>query len=61
MIDEMLSQKDLAKICKVSRGTVYLWVKEKTDFPQPFKVGRKLLWKKAEIEEYMESTRKPRE
>jgi predicted DNA-binding transcriptional regulator AlpA len=58
MIDEMLSQKDLSKIFQVSRGTIYLWIKEKPDFPKSIKIGRKLLWKKSEIAEYMEKNRK---
>jgi predicted DNA-binding transcriptional regulator AlpA len=56
--EENFDMKDLAKFIKVNRCTINRWKKNNPDFPRPFRVGRKLLWKKSEIEEYMESTRK---
>ncbi|MDR2724179.1 MAG: helix-turn-helix domain-containing protein [Holosporaceae bacterium] len=56
-MEDILSQIDLTNIFKVTRGTIYLWVKTKSDFPKPFKAGRRLLWKRSEIESYLESSR----
>jgi predicted DNA-binding transcriptional regulator AlpA len=61
IMDEFLTVKDLVDMLKVSRFTISVWKKEKKEFPKPFNVGRKLLWKKSEIEAYMESTRKEKE
>jgi len=57
-VDETLTRDDLIKIFKVTRGTLYLWEKEKSDFPRPFKIGRRLLWKKSDIERYIENMKR---
>ncbi|MDR0580922.1 MAG: helix-turn-helix domain-containing protein [Holosporaceae bacterium] len=57
--NEYLKYKELMVLFGVTRSTIWMWVNnEAMDFPQPFKVGRKLLWKRSEIEAYLESTRK---
>ena len=56
-IERMLEIKDLIKIFNVSRVTIHVWLKN-TDFPRPSKIGHKNYWKKSDIENYIESTRK---
>jgi predicted DNA-binding transcriptional regulator AlpA len=58
---KLLNAKDVTEFLMISRTTLQTWRKEKKDFPQPFQAGRRLLWKRSEIESYIESTRKPRE
>jgi predicted DNA-binding transcriptional regulator AlpA len=57
-MEEHLKVQDLTEIFKVTRFTISTWMKEKPNFPKPFRAGRKLLWKRSEIEAYLESTRK---
>jgi predicted DNA-binding transcriptional regulator AlpA len=56
-LEEMLSSKDIQKFCGVTRECIQRWIKN-TDFPKPYKVVGKNLWKKSEIEEYVESKRR---
>jgi excisionase family DNA binding protein len=61
MIDlskETLNMKELTEYLKIDRMTVTRWVRSNPKFPKPSKAGRKNLWKKSEIDEYLESTRK---
>jgi len=51
--EETVDVKDIMKLCKVTRRTVYKWIEDELNFPQPFKIGLKLFWKKAEIESYI--------
>ena len=55
--EETVDVKDLMKLCKVTRRTVYKWIESEPKFPKPYKVGLKLFWKKSEIELYLESTK----
>lgn len=56
--DINLNMKEMTKFLKVDRRTITRWIKDNPGFPKPMKIGRKLLWKRSEIEEYIESTRK---
>jgi predicted DNA-binding transcriptional regulator AlpA len=56
-LEEMLSSKDIQKSLGVTRECLQRWIKN-TDFPKPYKVVGKNLWKKSEIEAYIDSTRK---
>ena len=53
-----LTTEEVMKIFFIGNSTVRFWIKTKPDFPKPFKFGRRLLWKRSEIEEYIESQRK---
>ena len=55
---ETLNMKELTEYLKVDRATINRWVKSNSNFPKPSKAGRKNLWKRSEIEAYLESTRK---
>ncbi len=57
-IENTLEMDDIVKYLKVDRLTITRWVKTKSDFPRPFKIGRKNLWKKSEIDAYLETKRK---
>jgi predicted DNA-binding transcriptional regulator AlpA len=57
-LEEMLSMKDLVKAFGVTRQAIHRWIKERPNFPRPSKIVGKLLWKKSEIDAYIESTRK---
>jgi predicted DNA-binding transcriptional regulator AlpA len=59
--EEFLTTEDIMKKFHICRDTVQDWIKNKDTFPKPVKFGRRNLWKKSEIEEYTESTLKPRE
>jgi predicted DNA-binding transcriptional regulator AlpA len=56
--EENFNMKELVEFLKVDRRTITRWIKEEPNFPKPFKIGRKLLWKRSEIEEYIEKCRK---
>ena len=56
MLEAMIQMNELLKLFKVSRGTVYEWMRG--DFPKPIKIGHKNFWKRSEIEEYIERTKK---
>jgi len=61
MIDfskETLNMKELTEYLKVDRMTITRWVKTSLNFPKPSKIGRKNLWRKSEIDEYLEQTKK---
>ena len=40
---ELLRMKDLTELLKISRGTIYKWIKN-NEFPQPIKIGRGIAW-----------------
>lgn len=42
----------------ITKRTLTEWIKNKMEFPKPFKIGRKLLWKKSDIDEYIEKKSK---
>ena len=46
--------KDLREVLNVGRDSVYKIVK-KEDFPKPVLFGNKKLWKRAEVEKWIES------
>jgi len=56
-MSEYVSYEEVMKILGIGRSTLWLWLKNKNDFPKPFKAGRKLRWKLSEIEAYLEKTR----
>ena len=49
--------KELTEYLKVDRMTVTRWVKSNQNFPKPSKAGRKNLWKRFEIDEFLEKTK----
>ncbi len=55
MIETLLTMKELSELLKVDRMTITRWVRVKPDFPKPIKIERKNLWKRSEIEAYIES------
>jgi len=56
--EKPLTMTEVAEHLRCNRKTVERWLKEKPGFPKPFKIGRRLLWKRSEVGEYLESTRK---
>jgi predicted DNA-binding transcriptional regulator AlpA len=44
---------DVAKIYNVSVPTIWRWVKEDPNFPQPVKIFGSTRWLNTEVEEYM--------
>ena len=56
-MDDLLTPEDLMKFFKVSRKTVDNWVRDGA-LPKPIKMGRRIFWKRSEIEAYIESQRK---
>jgi excisionase family DNA binding protein len=58
MEEAFLTTEEIMKLFRICRDTVQDWIKNKADFPSPIKIGRRNLWKRSEIEAYIESTRK---
>ena len=56
MLEPMIQMNELLKLFKVSRGTIYEWIRG--DFPKPIKIGHKNFWKRSEIEEYLAKMKK---
>ena len=56
-LDDMLSMKDIMQLFGVTRQAIHRWIKL-PDFPKPSKIVGKLLWKRSDIEAYIESQRK---
>ncbi len=54
---EMISMSELKALFGVTRQAIHRWIKT-PQFPKPYKVMGKLLWKRSEIDAYLESTRK---
>lgn len=52
--DQMYTMRDLVDLAKTTRPTIYRWIRLQ-DFPKPIKVGRKLLWRREEIDKYLDS------
>jgi predicted DNA-binding transcriptional regulator AlpA len=58
MEEYFLTSEEIMKMFAICKWTLNNWIKNKSDFPRPIKAGRRNLWKKSEIEEYLESSRK---
>lgn len=56
-LEDMLSMKDIIELFGVTRQAVHRWIK-RPEFPKPSKIVGKLLWRRNEIESYIESTKK---
>lgn len=53
--EQLLSEKDVVKIVRKSRGTLRRWVKA-GNFPAPVKAGDySILWKRSEVDDWIES------
>ncbi len=48
---------ELMKLLFISKNTLYVWLRNNPDFPRPFKIGRRNLWKQTEVDEYLEKER----
>jgi predicted DNA-binding transcriptional regulator AlpA len=53
-IERYLEIKDLVKIFNVTQRTIMRW-KKNPSFPKSFSVGRKVFWRRADIDAYVES------
>lgn len=54
MHDKLLTDAEVAAYLRVSRQTIWRWVKDRAAFPQPVKIGPGTArWAKAEIEAYI--------
>ena len=54
MHDKLLTDAEVAAYLRVSRQTIWRWVKDCAAFPQPVKIGPGTArWAKAEIEAYI--------
>jgi predicted DNA-binding transcriptional regulator AlpA len=56
MEDKLLDISELSEYLHISRAGFYN-LKKKKGFPKPVLVLEKKLWKKSEIDEYLDSTR----
>jgi excisionase family DNA binding protein len=46
---EYLSPDDLADLLRTSRDAVYRMLRRDRGMPQPFRLGRRMLWRRADI------------
>ena len=54
--ERLLDSKDICEMLRISKTTLTSFVK-RDHFPKPFKVGNKFMWKRSEIDTYLEQTR----
>lgn len=57
MEDRLLDIKESCEYLHLTRDGFYKLRKSFIDFPHPVKVGKKQLWRRSEIDEYLEKTR----
>jgi predicted DNA-binding transcriptional regulator AlpA len=53
LLDLYKTEEIIEMLC-ITKHTLCTWLKTKKDFPQPFRVGHRLLWHKELIDEYLE-------
>lgn len=51
-LDELLTDRDVAKRYKVQKQTVWRWAKSSASFPKPFKIEGTTRWSSRELDEY---------
>ncbi len=56
---EYLTLEETAGLCRVRPGTVSAWVRSGS-FPQPIRIGRRLLFEAAEVRAYLKRLRQER-
>ena len=52
MSEDFLKTEDIIKKFGISKETLFNWRKQ-NKFPAPIKIGRRLLWKKSDIDDYI--------
>ena len=56
MVDkDLINADEMIEKFSITKRTLHRWSKTTLNFPKPFKVGRRLLWKRSEVEAYIES------
>ena len=55
MEKKLMNTDEMVEIFLITKRTLQEWVKNNPDFPKPFKIGRRLLWTRSEVEAYIES------
>ena len=54
MSEDFLKSEDIMKKFAISKETLFNWRKQ-NKFPKPIKIGRRNLWKKEDIDNYINS------
>jgi predicted DNA-binding transcriptional regulator AlpA len=54
MEEKLLATEDVMRMFHICRDTLHQWIKNREDFPKPFKAGRRNLWKESAIKEFLE-------
>lgn len=60
METELRRTATVAAECDVSRRTVYRRMRDDPDFPEPIRLGAKLLFRRTELDSYLERKRQAR-
>lgn len=55
--DEFLTIKEVGSLFRVSRSTMERLCANDKNLPKPYRVGVKKLWKRSDVEEYLEKSR----
>jgi excisionase family DNA binding protein len=50
---DFLTVREVSKMLRVSRITLYHWIRVKFEFPKPHKIGGRYLWKEQDIDDYI--------
>lgn len=58
MDKELLTINDLCKYLSITRTALFIVRRDDENFPKPLLFNKKQLWKKTEIDDYLERTRK---
>ena len=54
-MDEILKMSDVVRVTRLSRSSIYLLLR-KNDFPQPKKLGKKIIfWTASDIQAWLET------
>jgi predicted DNA-binding transcriptional regulator AlpA len=57
--EETVCMREVVAFLKVTKHTIWVWINDpSSNFPKPYVIGKKYLWKKSEIEAFAESNRK---
>ena len=52
--DQHITRAEVARRFRVTPDTILRWVKDRPDFPRPFKAGWRWLWRASDIAAYEE-------
>ena len=55
--NDFMTIKEFGSLLRVSRSTMDRLPKSDKNFPKPYKIGIKKIWKRSDVEEYLKKAR----